>query len=409
MSKSIIKEDTSRDISGFYYDIQKSNPMLRVTLHANTKPPVNPYEEWPSWSNEGTDKNFPYYDSKDLDIDEGERPSTPKDTRYGAMPLCSSIVSEDFNIAIANNWGEFTGSQALQDSFNGIFKQLEPYSTFASEQFNKISQATKNYKEGKNKYINEFAKTFSKWSSTASNITGEAGNIFGRTLVVQGTRFKYYGGTGISFSNLGMKFTVFADHVEDFKIEDHQIKKSGSFKWMTPDDQLKPIMPYAIGSYIPFADSNDKMASKLLNELQKVGVDVTSLSDAANKFLGWQVPPGGFKADVQYIDTKQVGTLMLKIGPYYKLMNLVIQDIQLNYSKSIAKYYDTNSNTVKTCPLYCEVFITLSPVSKYSDRVLKEFVMSRTTESSATKSIQSLEKSINSSISMQGTSNTGPS
>lgn len=401
MSKSIFKNKESQDISGFYYDIQKNNPMLRVTLHANTKPPVNDYEEWKPWTSDSNIKDgFPLADYKDLDIDElgtGENP-------YGAMPLCSSIVNEDFNISIANNWGEFMGSQALQDTFNGVFKQLEPYSNFVGEQLGIIAESAKNYK-GDSNLVKTLASDISKFAKTGSEITKGVGNVLSRSLVVQGTRFKYYGGTGISFSNLGMRFTLFADHIEQLDFDKKKgIVSTGKFVWKTPDDQLKNILPYSIGSYVPLVSKNDAGAKALLKNLNDAGLDVDSLKDAANKFLGWQMPPGGFKADIQYIDTQQKGTLMLKIGPYYKLINLVIQDIQLNYSKNIAKYYDFETKEIKTCPLFCDVNITLSPVSKYSNEVLKKFVMSRTTidsKQNSSNSVYNLEEEINKSIGLK--------
>lgn len=401
MSKSIFKNKESQDISGFYYDIQKNNPMLRVTLHANTKPPVNDYEEWKPWTSDSDIKDgFPLADYKDLDIDElgtGENP-------YGAMPLCSSIVNEDFNISIANNWGEFMGSQALQESFNGVLKQLEPYSNFVGEQLGKIAESAKNYK-GNSDLMKTMASDISKFAKTGSEITNGVGNVLSRSLVVQGTRFKYYGGTGISFSNLGMRFTLFADHVEQLDFDKKKgIVSTGNFVWKTPDDQLKNILPYSIGNYVPLVSENDDAANALLEKLKAAKLDVDSLKDAANKFLGWQMPPGGFKADIQYIDTQQKGTLMLKIGPYYKLINLVIQDIQLNYSKNIAKYYDFETKEIKTCPLFCDVNITLSPVSKYSNEILKKFVMSRTTidsKQNSSNSVYNLEEEINKSIGLK--------
>lgn len=401
MSKSIFKNKESQDISGFYYDMQKNNPMLRVTLHANTKPPVNDYVEWKPWtSKEGIKDDFPLKERTDLDIDELGTGKNP----YGAMPLCSSIVNEDFNISIANNWGEFMGSQALQDTFNGVFKQLEPYSNFVGEQLGKIAESAKSY-QGNNDLMKTFASGISRFAKTGSEISKGVGNVLSRSLVVQGTRFKYYGGTGISFSNLGMRFTLFADHIEEISFDKKKgIISTGKFVWRTPDDQLKNILPYSIGSYVPLASEDDAGANALLDNLKTAGLNVDSIKDAANKFLGWQMPPGGFKADIQYIDTQQKGTLMLKIGPYYKLINLVIQDIQLNYSKNIAKYYDFEKGEIKTCPLFCEVNITLSPVSKYSNEVLKKFVMSRTTIDSkhhSSKSVYNLEEEINKSIGLK--------
>ena len=403
MSKSLTK-DTKKDISGFYYDFQKKNPLFRVTLHANTKPPKTKYEDWCDWvesSSDRVDTDFPYYRETGIDVDsandKGVISSThSKDVRYGAMPICSSVVNEDFNVAIANNWGEFVGSQAIQDVWNSTAKQLEPYASFAGKQLSKISEVAGQYKTD-NTLTNSIRGFVSSAAKTGGDFLNGTGNVLSRSLVVQGTRFKYYGGTGIDFSNLGMRFTLFADYIEQLTATTSSgIEGSGKYSFMTPDDQLKPILPYAIGEYVPFADDNNKVED-LMNKW-----GLSDMKDAVNQFFGWQMPPGGFRADVQYIDTQQVGTLMLKIGPYYRLTNLVIQNIQLNYSKQIAKFAEVEGDSVKikTCPLFCDVQITLTPASKYSNEMLKKFVMSRVNIDDPEKNsgVYYLEKSINDSL-----------
>ena len=409
MSKSIIESNERRDISGFYYDHQKRNPLYRVTLHANSKPPVNKYDPWKSWNEtSGVDSSFIYYNETNFDVDSAsdevvKSNTTTKNTKYGAMPLCTSIVNEDFNISIANNWGEFIGSQSVQDLWNNTAKQLEPYSAFAGEQLKKIAEISGSFKDSKGmeSFSGKLAKTIGGLASKGGNFLEKSSDVLGRSLVVQGTRFKYYGGTGISFSNLGMKFTLFADYIEEkVTTGTNGVVYTGKYEWKTPDDQLNPILPYAIGEYVSFAgNSND--IEKALNAIEEKS-GVKDLESAVNSFFAWQMPPGGFKADVQYIDTQQFGTLMLKIGPYYRLTNLVIQDIQLNYSKHIAKYtvMDGGKCKIKTCPLFCDVFITLTPASKYSNDMLKRFVMSRSTVDDKKKNLGAyyIEKDINDSL-----------
>lgn len=412
MSKEIIKGRSS-DISGFYYDYQKQNPMMKVTLHANTKPPQNPYDKWVGWSENSGSPDFPYWHETILEEDE---PNTqppkitgenfPSDPRYGKRPICTSIVAEDFNVSIANSWADFSGGQQMQDAFNSMMKPMEPYSYEIGNIMNKAQKGLNQYliDKGDNDFFGKsFLEGVSGYLGKGSNAQMKAGNVLSRSLVVQGTRFKYYSGTGIAFSNLGMKFTLFADYIEQFEYTKKGSKSLG-YVFLTPDDQLVPLLPYAIGKYQPLIGDSDKGMDSWI---ESIGLDKyvkdssNGIKDIANKFLGWQLPPGGFKADIQYIDSVQSGTLMLKIGPYYRLKNLLIQDIQLNYSKHIAKYYDRETGKLKTCPLYCDVFITLVPANKYSDQMLKEFITRRGTtyeKSAELSSITNLESTINSNL-----------
>jgi hypothetical protein len=199
-------------------------------------------------------------------------------------------------------------------------------------------------------------------------------------------------------------------------------------KTFDENDIPKPLDPYAIGKYTKFlkdgslsgkskndvvySETDEKGNTKKLELgaiLKKLGMSMegatgigpSDIEDTINSFFGWQTAPGGFRASIDYVDSVQTGTLMLKIGPYYRLKNLIIQDIQLNYSKHIAKYFDKDEKKVKTCPLYCEVAITFTPANKYSDKMLKEFVMSRGRSSSESNSIKSLEKTINEKINIK--------
>lgn len=415
MSKEIIEGSTT-NISGFYYDYQKQNPMMKVTLHANTKPPVNPYTSWPGWTENSGSTDFPYWYETILDEDEDSTVPTkitgenfPSDPRYGKRPLCTSIVNEDFNISIANTWADFSGGQQLQDMFNSVQKPLEPYAYEVGNIFEKAAKGIKDYKLGEDNVIGQgFLDWIGDTASKGSKAFKNTGNILSRSLVVQGTRFKYYSGTGIAFSNLGMKFTLFADFIEQFEYKDSGNgkieKESLGYVFQTPDDQLAPLIPYAIGKYLPLVSSKDNNTNSWLENIGIKGFlddKITGWKDIVNKFLGWQMPPGGFKADIQYIDSVQTGTLMLRIGPYYRLKNLVIQDIQLNYSKQTAKYWDRDTGKIKTCPLYCDVFITLTPVNKYSDEMLKKFITKRGNvyeKGDPTNSLKNMENQINKNL-----------
>ena len=88
-------------LSGFYYDIQKKNPLMSVTLHANAELKGS---EWDNWS--GT---------KEEDDDGG----------YGKDPLCTALLNEDFSVAIANNWSEFDAGNMLESAWNSV-RPLSP-------------------------------------------------------------------------------------------------------------------------------------------------------------------------------------------------------------------------------------------------------------------------------------------
>lgn len=376
--KGII-DDNNLDVeSGFYYDTQRANKLTRVTLHANSKPPKNAYDPWPGWIGNSDDVNpdFPktYKDDNQPDIDESNDPMRKDifgndlgaDIRYGRLPLCSSIIQEDFNVSISNSWADFLGGNQLQDGFNQLIKPLGPYSDIISEGLSSISGVLKEKSEKKD---SEF---WGKIATSLNNFGGEmgkAGNVLTRSLVVQGTRFKYYSGSGISFGNLGMKFTLFSDWINKNEFND---AKKADWQFIDVDTQLEPLMPYSIGKYIPFFDNNDGGFRSQLDKTLADKLNIEGLDPVVNTFLAWQTPPGGFRPNVHYIDTIQRGTLKLKIGPRYTLRNLLIQDIQLNYSKQFVKYKCADG--LVTCPLYCDVFITFTPATKFSSDALLNFV-----------------------------------
>lgn len=435
--KPILSYD-KEESGGFYYDVQRKNPLQKISLHANSIPPSDPYANWISWSDGTKQKNkidpdfrdttdadgeqwhwnsdkyvatssdpdkTPYFDEKDENIS----PTSDGmgfNPRYGRQSLCNAILTEDFGITIANNWGNFSAGQSLEDAYNS-FRGFEPYLGNAMGLFSKMAK-------GIEEYQSTVTKNAGSTNTSSSNILGKAvkflqgasakgTNVLRRSLVVQGTRFNYYSGTGIAFSNLGMKFTIFPDYF------------NGIFK--TIEEQLKSIIPYSVGKYVSFIgksgsaggfDSTTKKDAmkttsdaSLLNyslsdedkDVYKKDGDGKSLADYVNQYLGWQIPPGGFHATIENIDYIQAGTLMLKLGTHYCLKNLVIQEIQLNYSKHFSKYLDLKSNEIKTCPMYCDVFITFTPANKYSDKKLKEFVLSNTD-----KEIENLEKKINDNL-----------
>lgn len=118
-------------------------------------------------------------------------------------------------------------------------------------------------------------------------------------MVIQGTRFSYYGGTSTNFGNLTMRFTLFAD----WKIQ------NGEPVFMTVHDQLNEIYPYVMGKFRPIQTNLEN--SKITKFLDKA-LNGNYISDAAGTiddfvetYFGWQDAPGGFQASVRSIDTCQ--------------------------------------------------------------------------------------------------------
>ena len=155
-----------------------------------------------------------------------------------------------------------------------------------------------------------------------------------RALVTQGTRFSYYSGTGISFGNMVLKFTIMPTY------------KGGSFK--TVQEQVRKLYPYTVGH--------------LMKNEQK-GNDPDNL-------INWQLAPGGFESDYRDVDNIQNGTLLMKFGALYAVENLVIESANFTYSKQAVKC----PTKMDYSPLFCEVTLQLRPATKFSDNKLKQFV-----------------------------------
>lgn len=310
-------------VSGFYYDTQKDNKLLSATLHPNmiTKDNGNTWERVPDDQADDNDEN--------LSLDKVVY-------RFRKKPIAKAIIKDDFTVAVANNWTDFSMGDQITQMWNSV-KPFAPYAHFLSDKLKQIQQANKEMEDDNESTIESAVYGFAKKAvDFVTPYIDKAGGYLDRALVIQGTRFSYYSGTGTSFGNLQMKYTIFADWI------------NGEFK--TVDDQLSELYPYVMGKYVPWSD--DK-------------------SDSMNEFVGWQKPPGGFESNVKSLDTVQKGTLKLKFGGYYSISNLVIKDAQFIFSKQMVKN-PTKLNVIS--PLYCEVQLTLQPATKFSDISLRNFI-----------------------------------
>lgn len=311
-------------ISGWYYDLQLDNRLTNVTLHPNTELKGS---TWEKYSGEGDD-DYP---------------------EYRKEPICKAIMTEDFSVSVANSWSEFGG-----DMLGQMWESIKPLAPYADEAKRMIRTAVEDYQKQENQGLVNKIK-----ESKVSNAMAEAmiaidqainnkdsgidiTDYLNRALVVQGTRFSYYSGSGTSFGNLVMKFTIFPTW-------------EGK-KFVTVDEQVDRIYPYCIGEFV---DGTDGL---------KVKKETKQIIDS---WISWQKPPGGFKANVKNVDIIQFGTLMLRVGAYYVITNLVVENANFVFSKQMAK--SPVDGTI--CPLYCDVTIQLRPATKYSEKSIKKFVL----------------------------------
>lgn len=334
-------------ISGFYHDLQKQNRLLSVTLHPSTELIDG------KWKNVESSNSLAY----SVSLSEGGGIIA-----YRKKPIATAILKEDFTVAVSNSWTDFSGG----DTLNSIWNSLRPFAGYAKYADKKLGEMQAQQKDLEND-PDIMASTVAKWFMGGINkirpYVKKGTDYLNRALITQGNRFSYYAGTGTGFGNLAMKFVVFADWQKEI-IDD---KETGNYKFVGVNEQLEELYPYMMGEYVPW-DEKDK--NNLLNE-----------------FIGWQKPPGGFEADVKNVDNFNKGTLMLNFGGYYSIPNIVIKDCQMVFSKQMVK----NPNQPnKISPLSCEVQLTLQAATKFTDRMLKEFVNGKYTKTT----IEEIEKKL---------------
>lgn len=325
----------SAPVSGFYYDQQTSDGLMSVTLHANTK--------------YFTDK-----DGKNGKWDKWDG-STDSDG-YGTAAIARAIVNEDFSVGISNNWGGFDGGNPIENVWSGVAQPMAGFLDFGNKAIDTISQKSAEFgNEDVDSFTGKFASVLSGYADDIKSFNDKASGYLRKQLIVQGSRFVYYSGTSTSFSNLGMKFVVFADYIPDqWQYRDTRFPETGVVgdSLLTVGEKLKDLYPYLMGTYEDF--TSDPNSGEYLNQ-----------------FLGWQDAPGGFKTSLKNIDIQNVGTLKLKFGSYYSIDNLIVQNAQITMSRQMVKHPKYPG---MVSPLFGEVSLLLQPASRYTDRSLKKFI-----------------------------------
>lgn len=319
-------------MGGFYHDIQKNSGLMSVTLHPNREL-IN--GKWSDVKNPEPDSNVGSGSSN-------SGKSEGKVYKYSKDPILRSVIRDNFTIGISNSWTDNTGNDSLTSLFNSA-KTLAPYISHIRDNAEKMKNIGELMKQnGDDSFMAAAVSTMHNIVSRSIPYLDKGSDLLNRAVVIQGTRFSYYSGTGVSFGNLDMKATIFNDYVKD---------ADGNIKLVTVIDTLNQLSPYIMGEYVPY-DEEDS-------------------DNSLNTFVAWQKPPGDFEADIKNIDVVQKGTLKLKFGSYYCIDNLVIKDVQAVFSKQLIK---VPGEIGKVYPLYCDIQITFQPASRYTDKSLREFI-----------------------------------
>ena len=383
-------------INGWYYDTQLDNKLTSVTLHSNkwydenldngeyrdgTRKKAGGFKNWNQI--EGDNGFGPNGNATDEDkfATNAGADDTDKGSGYGVDPICRSILAEDFNVTISNTWSDF-GGDPVQDLWNGARVKYAPYLKNAFESINLLYENNeKSMQEGGHgKAAGFMMNLISKIGGAINNFSDKHDinviRFLNKALISQGTRFSYYGGTGISFGNLGMKFTLFP-----------KWDKDGNF--VTVTEQVSKLYPYFIGRLDKF------------NEVDSLLGDLTGEQNTVYKMLQkcfmWQSPPNDYKAEIFDIDQTQEGTLKLKLGCQYELANLLCSDVMLNFSKSMVKNPLDNS----VSPLFCDMALNLRPSTKFTDASLRKFVSGLTNSGQMKDDLKNLNAKLYSNLMSQ--------
>ncbi len=352
MSEQIKRSTSSENYySPFYYDQQLQNGRLTVTLHPNAKYAGN---VWVPFKSEECFKGNILKSSE-----------TNEKYLYRLKPIATAIASEDFVVSVSNSWTDFGKDNAIE----GMFNSLKPYAPIIGKLTEAAGKITnENPKEGRS------GGTLSGLAGQAMDFASEYGsqasNILNRQLTIQGTRFAYFSGTTTSFGNLSMKYTVFSDWIWN----------GDSFQFTTCYEQLEELYDYAMSKY---QNIDGAIGGKLMGKMLSMIIPGTSegqIASVTSDFLGenlkWQMPPGGFKADLKSVDNVQKGTLKLRINDMYSLENLVITSMNISFSKTPCKHPDPKYKG-RIIPLYADVTLSLQPCTLYSDTALRAFTEGR--------------------------------
>ena len=396
--------DRNKPFCGWYYDDQQnvfsSSRLLAVSLHANSAAlraiktttadvdgkQTTKVQNVFKWVHHNTQDlrtgtallHYPYGKLDRDDSAELNKSIAGVDVSgYFLEPLCTCFTNEDFNITVSNNY-----QQAGGDVVEQLWNEVKPFAPMVKKIIKRGEEAVKALDdEARDQDNGPILSTLTGWLDEGVHSIGKflggrqriidtadtLEDYLNSSLILNGARFSYYGGTNLAFNNLGMKFTIFPKWI---------INSEGQPVLRSVTEQVQEILPYVTGQYSDWA------------------LPATLLGQQFDGVLGWNTPPGDFKANSTDVDLVQKGTLKLKIGSQYSLTNLVIESASFNFSKQMVKnpansytYQKENSkfrfdnkngqdlsNAPALSPLYCEVNLQLRPVTKYTSQMLERFI-----------------------------------
>ncbi len=350
MAKSSYREGTLPTSTPFYYDRQLRNRRMTVTLHPNAR---YAGEAWAP---------FPEEECFDYNILKVGNKINEK-YKYRIKPIATAIAGEDFSVNISNSWTDFGRDNQIE----GMFNSMKPYAPMIgklSESMNIINETDKENRKSDGK----IAGILGNVSDFIGKYGSRAANLLNRQLTVQGTRFAYFSGTTTSFGNLSMRFTVFSDWIWN----------GSEYEFTTCYEQLDELYDYAMSKYKPVdgtmaANVSEWVATNVFGASSDTSSKIGQVSrEFVEEHIKWQMPPGGFQADLKSVDNVQKGTLKLRINDMYSLENLVITSMQIMFSRIPCKC-PTDKDKGKVIPLYADVTLSLQPCTLYSDTALRAF------------------------------------
>ena len=355
--------------SCWFYDNQLLDRMTSVSLHANTYLDSN--RKWRKF-----EKN-----DKTGGIDAGG---------YCLAPLCTSILSEDFQVSISNTWNE-VGGDPISGMWDQMVRPIAPYAKYAKDIIADVGKNIDKWGAKNTDKITNTTRELTRWAGQTGEYMRthgeEAIDYMNSVLISQGTRFSYYSGSGVSFGNLQMRFTMFPIWAEE----------GNNYTFLSVPQQLELLFPYVMGTYtrLNLGMKDGKPVAHDANGADK------NLDEDYSTLLGWQHPPAGYQAVYEDIDKNGIkGTLKLRIGSFYVLESLVCDSMSFNLSRQMVKRPMSDngegagwSGLLKSrnggdgdsakkmiedhlafSPLFADVILSFRPATKYSDNTMRRFI-----------------------------------
>lgn len=243
--------------------------------------------------------------------------------QYSDEAIATAIYDSNFEFDISNTWNNFEAGNMIENLVNS-FKPLAGYAGNLQQTLKEMNEAGK-FNGGKT-WVTQGINKAMQWAATNDNFS----TAINSSLVVQGTRFIYFGSTNVDMGNLMMKYTIMHDP---------------TMEGMSVRQQLAKLMPYCIGDF------------------------ESPSSDGLLSLIGWQKPPGGFKAGYKNVDSIQEGTLKLEFGTMFYIDNLVLKNMSVSMSRVKVKAW----NAIEDEPLYADVSLTFQLGGYVTKNTLKRW------------------------------------